>query len=114
MSEKLCIRNCNLLLPNELMPEQFQQLDTILITYDCEKESIMLSGPGHIGFKLSYPLAHQQIMKTRNLAGDRVISCHALFLDHELADEPNEELELKILQDGNILQISLPNHPTAP
>ena len=104
-SSKIRLKSSHLLIDNEIVKQTFGEDLNVYVIYYPERHSLMIAPVSDAIFK-SLHKAGQQMLKNRNLKGDKSIALHEILIDHQI-DETDRDLEYELQKGLGILNVHL-------
>jgi hypothetical protein len=104
MSE-ISLRNQHLLIASALAAEVFGGSAQAFVHYDKAEGRLLLAPMQHPRFSQMHKSA-LQMLKSRNLQGDKSLSLQEVLIDHELDDSPRD-LDFSYDPESGVLSVLL-------
>ena len=105
LTGKVQLKASHLWIHHEVVEEVFGKDLNVYITYYSERRSLMLAPVSDEIFKKLHK-AGQQMLKNRNLQGDKTIALHEILIDNQI-DETDRNLDYTWQKGLGILKIQL-------
>ncbi|MCB0578898.1 MAG: hypothetical protein KDD10_06265 [Phaeodactylibacter sp.] len=102
---KVQLKGSHLLIDSEVASEVFGEEQNAYVVYYPERRTLMLAPVSDELFK-SLHKASQQMLKSRNLRGDKSIALHGILIDHQVNDT-DRSLEYELPPGLGVLNVKL-------
>ena len=102
---KVRLKSSHLLIDREVAQAAFGDTYNIYVVYYPDRSSLMMAPVTDEVFKNLHK-ASQQMLKDRNLNGDKSIALHETLIDHQL-NETDRDLQYELEPGLGILKVSL-------
>ena len=102
---KVRMKACHLLVDQEVAVEAFGNEQNVYVVYYPDRKALMIAPVSDEVFKNLHK-AGQQMLKDRNLKGDKTIALHEILIDHQL-DETDRDLDYELQPGMGILNVQL-------
>ena len=104
-TSQVALKSAHLYLAAGLVSEAFGDDKNVYVVYYPEPRTLMIAPATDETFKTIHK-AEQQILKDRNLQGDKTIALHTILIDHQLNDS-DRALEYEFQSALSILKVNL-------
>ncbi|MCB0560829.1 MAG: hypothetical protein H6573_18500 [Lewinellaceae bacterium] len=104
-TSQVALKSSHLYLAAELVSKAFGEDKNVYVIYYPEPRTLMIAPATDETFKTIHK-AEQQILKDRNLRGDKTIALHTILIDHQL-NNSDRALEYELQPALGILKVNL-------
>jgi hypothetical protein len=105
MSSKIKLKTQHLYIESDLAQMAFRDASQVYVVYYPFKKSLLLA-PMSDEFFPKLHKAHLQMLKTRNLQGDKTVSLQEIIIDNDI-DDSERDLEYDYTEGVNFLNIKI-------
>lgn len=103
---RLKLQAQHLWLSHELVAQYFSETEQVVVAFvDSGPHLLIAPAPAAVLVKV-HPKASSRLLKLKNLKGDRTISVHDFFIDHDLAGD-DKPLHYDYVEKLDALKVSL-------
>ena len=102
---KISLKSSHLLIEQEVAKEAFGESKNVYVAYYPDRHALMIAPVSDEVFKNLHK-AGQQMLKDRNLKGDKTIALHELLIDNQV-DSTDRDLEYELQPGLGILNVKL-------
>jgi hypothetical protein len=101
---KLKLKTSHLIIESELAKQVLGDTPHVYMKFLPEKKSLLITSVKHNWFDRLHPGCSMNMLKERNLQGDKTIALHEVLIDQEL-DDADRELSFDVQANQTILNV---------
>ena len=105
-SNKVALKSSHLLIGHEIVAQLFGQSANVYVVYYADRKTLLIAPTNEAYFKNLHNNAAQQMLKNRNLKGDKSIAIHETLIDNQV-DTTDRDLLFELEPKLNILSVKL-------
>ena len=105
MNDKILLKSCHVILPNELVKQIFGSVSYAYVSYVPNSQTLLITPVTSQWFaKMHQP--SQFLLKSRNLQGDKSIAVREILIDNDL-NESDRSLPYEVIINTHLIKISI-------